>query len=120
MENIVLVIHLILALSLIGIVLLQRSEGGGLGIGGGNGPNGGRSPASALGKLTWYLAAAFFFTSISLTVIAAQKAGSGSVLDRVGGVAPTPVTTPDSSLGEGDALLPPADGDGSLTPPAAD
>ena len=37
MENVVLVIHLILALGLIGIVLLQRSEGGGLGIGGGGG-----------------------------------------------------------------------------------
>jgi len=35
MENVILVIHLILALSLIGVVLMQRSEGGGLGIGGG-------------------------------------------------------------------------------------
>ncbi|RZV99780.1 MAG: preprotein translocase subunit SecG, partial [Rhodobacteraceae bacterium] len=37
MENVVLVIHLILALGLIGVVLLQRSEGGGLGLGGGGG-----------------------------------------------------------------------------------
>ena len=37
MENVVLVIHLLLALALIGTVLLQRSEGGGLGIGGGGG-----------------------------------------------------------------------------------
>lgn len=120
MENIVLVIHLILALSLIGIVLLQRSEGGGLGIGGGNGAASGRASGTALGKLTWILAAGFIFTSITLTVIAAQKSGSGSVLDRVGGTAPAPVevTTPD--LGEGDALLPPADGDAPLTPPPAE
>lgn len=120
MENIVLVIHLILALSLIGIVLLQRSEGGGLGIGGGNGASSGRSVGTALGKITWFLAAGFICTSIALTVIAAQKSGSGSVLDRVGGTAPAPaeVTTPD--LGEGDALLPPSDGDSSLTPPPAE
>lgn len=42
MENVVLIIHLILALGLIGVVLLQRSEGGGLGIGGGGGANSGR------------------------------------------------------------------------------
>ena len=120
MENIVLVIHLILALSLIGLVLLQRSEGGGLGIGGGgNGAASGRSVGTALGKLTWYLAAAFFFTSVSLTVIAAQKAGTGSVLDRVGGRAPAPIEAPVSGLGEGDALLPPSASDETLTPPPA-
>jgi preprotein translocase subunit SecG len=121
MENIVLVVHLILALSLIGIVLLQRSEGGGLGMGGGgNGANTGRSMATALGKMTWYLAAGFIATSIALTVIAAQKSGQGSVLDRVGGTAPAPVEAPANGLGEGDALLPPADGDASLTPPPAE
>ena len=61
MENVVLIIHLILALSLIGVVLLQRSEGGGLGMGGGGG--GGvvntRSAGTALGKVTWMLAIAF-------------------------------------------------------------
>jgi preprotein translocase subunit SecG len=122
MENIVLVVHLILALSLIGIVLLQRSEGGGLGMGGGggNGANTGRSMATALGKMTWYLAAGFIATSIALTVIAAQKSGQGSVLDRVGGSAPAPVETPANGLGEGDLLLPPSDGDASLTPPPAE
>jgi len=57
MQNIVLTIHLILALCLIGAVLLQRSEGGGLGsVGGGGGAGGGvmsgRSAATALSKLT--------------------------------------------------------------------
>ena len=54
MQNVILVIHLLLALSLIGIVLMQRSEGGGLGIGGGTSVNTAvRSAASALAKVTW-------------------------------------------------------------------
>ena len=63
MENVVLVIHLILALSLIGTVLMQRSEGGGLGIGGGGGgATGGRAAATAITKFTWILAVAFIAT----------------------------------------------------------
>jgi len=85
MENVVLIIHLLLALSLIAIVLLQRSEGGGLGLGGGGGGGAaktGRSAGTAMGKLTWVLAAGFIVTSISLTVIAAKKAANESVVDR--------------------------------------
>lgn len=87
MENVVLTVHLILALLLIGIVLLQRSEGGGLGLGGGGGGGGvmtGRQAANALSRLTWILAAGFLVTSITLTVIAAQNASGGSVLDQIG------------------------------------
>ena len=56
MQNVVLIIHLLLAVTLIGLVLLQRSEGGGLGMGGGGGGGGamsGRAAASAITKLTW-------------------------------------------------------------------
>lgn len=82
MENIVLTIHLLLALGLIGVVLLQRSEGGGLGIGGGGGgAMSGRAAATALAKMTWILAIGFLITSITLTIIAANNAGGGSVLD---------------------------------------
>ncbi len=74
MESVVLVIHLILALAIIGLVLLQRSEGGGLGIGGGNGGLGGfasaRGTANALTKLTALCAAGFFITSLTLGVLA--------------------------------------------------
>ncbi|HCT33546.1 MAG TPA: preprotein translocase subunit SecG, partial [Sulfitobacter sp.] len=75
MENVVLIVHLILALGLIAVVLLQRSEGGGLGMGGGGGGGAvsGRAAATAMGKLTWILAAAFIVTSITLTIIAAEK-----------------------------------------------
>ena len=62
MENVVLTIHLILALLLVGIVLLQRSEGGGLGMGGGGNSMTGRSATTGLQKLTWAFAAAFIVT----------------------------------------------------------
>lgn len=84
MENVVLTVHLILAVLLIGVVLLQRSEGGGLGMGGGGGGvMTGRQAANALSKATWVLAVAFLVTSLALTVIAARNASSGSIVDQL-------------------------------------
>jgi len=81
MQNIILIIHLILALCLIGVVLLQRSEGGALGIGGGGGGLvSQRGAATALSKVTWALAIGFLVTSITLTILAG-RGGTGSVLD---------------------------------------
>lgn len=120
-QNVLLVIHLILALCLIGVVLLQRSEGGGLGIGGGGGVVSGRSAATALGKITWIFAIAFICTSIALTIIAAKTSADTSVLDRLGIEAPAetaPTEVP--ALPGGDDLLPPTTGDAPLTPPRAD
>ncbi|MEM7753298.1 MAG: preprotein translocase subunit SecG [Pseudomonadota bacterium] len=124
MENVILIVHLILALSLIGVVLLQRSEGGGLGLGGGGGGGGGlvssRGAATALGKVTWALAVCFICTSITLTIIAAQNSAGSSVLDRIGADAPaSSVDLPDLPTGE--SLLPPTSGDGGgLGLPRAD
>lgn len=119
MQNVILTIHLILALLLIGVVLLQRSEGGGLGMGGGgNGVVSSRGAATALTKLTWAFAVGFIITSIALTILAAQQAGSGSVIDQIGGQAPAVPATPAAPLG-GD-LLPPPTGDAPLTPPRPD
>ncbi|WP_322889727.1 MULTISPECIES: preprotein translocase subunit SecG [unclassified Yoonia] len=113
MENVVLIIHLILALSLIGTVLLQRSEGGGLGMGGGGSTANSRPPASAISKFTWMLAAAFIATSITLTLIAAGNTAGSSVADRVGGAdLSAPVSVPD--LGE--SLLPPSPAEEPLLP----
>jgi preprotein translocase subunit SecG len=114
MENVVLIVHLILALCLIGVVLLQRSEGGGLGMGGGGGMVSSRGAATALGKLTWAFAIAFIITSLTLTVFAARNSADTSVLDRLGVESPA---TPVPGLGEGDALLPPSAGDAPLAPP---
>lgn len=122
MENVVLTIHLILALALIGVVLMQRSEGGGLGMGGGGGGAiTGRAAATALGKLTWILAAAFIVTSITLTIIAAQSASGVSVLDRLGDTeVPEPAAPVAPGLSDVDSLLPPPAGDTAPLAPRAD
>lgn len=123
MQNIILIVHLILALCLIGVVLLQRSEGGGLGIGGGGGVMSGRAPTTALGKLTWVFAIAFIATSITLTILAAQNAGDSSVLDRLGTSRPPAEDAGDTSapsLPGGDSLLPPSTGDAPALPPRAE
>lgn len=97
MENVVLTVHLILASLLIGVVLLQRSEGGGLGIGGGGGGvMTGRQAANALSRATWLLATGFLITSIALTVLAARNSVGGSVVDRIGGGSTAPATVPGS------------------------
>ncbi|MBF9031408.1 preprotein translocase subunit SecG [Rhodobacterales bacterium HKCCE3408] len=124
MENVILVVHLILAICLIGVVLLQRSEGGGLGLGGGGGVMTGRQAATALGKLTWAFAIAFLATSITLTIIAAQNSASTSVLDRLGVEAPAEDGSEgdagDALLPPGSELLPPSTGDAPALPPRAD
>lgn len=119
MENVVLIIHLLLALGLIAAVLLQRSEGGmgSMGGGGGGGAVSARSAGTAMGKLTWVLAAAFICTSIGLTIIAAQKSASGSVVDRLGVDAPAVEETV-PALPDMNDLLPPSSSDLPLTPNA--
>ena len=125
MENVVLVIHLILALCLIGVVLLQRSEGGGLGMGGGgSGVMSGRSAATALAKLTWIFAIGFICTSITLTVLAARDSAGTSVIDQIGGNAPARAPArapaPIAPLAPDGNLRPPATADAPATPPRAD
>lgn len=114
MENVILIVHLFLALGLIGVVLLQRSEGGGLGIGGGGGAMSQRAPLSALGKVTWVLAVGFICTSITLTILAASKAADSSILDRLGTSAPAQAPSPAPGLGDlnPEDLLPPPSADG--------
>jgi preprotein translocase subunit SecG len=111
LENVVLVIHLILALSLIGAVLLQRSEGGGLGMSSGSGVMSARGAATAMGKVTWALAIGFICTSIALTIIAAEQSAGISVIDRLG---TAPVEAPAASTPDlGSDLLPPSPTDGA-------
>lgn len=118
MENVVLIIHLLLALALIGVVLLQRSEGGGLGMGGGSGVMTGRGAATALGKITWGLATAFILTSVALTIVAARNSAGASVLDRIMD-APAPAQATDTGTLDGGSLLPPGSGDAPLVPAPA-
>jgi preprotein translocase subunit SecG len=94
MQNVLIIIHLLVVLALVGVVLLQRSEGGGLGLGGGSsGVSGfltGRGQANALTRATTILAAAFFLTSILLTMLQTYGRKPVSILDG----APAGVTTP--------------------------
>lgn len=83
MQATLLTIHLLLAAALIALVLLQRSEGGALGIGGSHSMMSGRGVASALARITAWLAALFLLTSIGLTILA-DAGRRSSVLERSG------------------------------------
>ncbi|MGZ8416723.1 MAG: preprotein translocase subunit SecG [Methyloceanibacter sp.] len=85
MNTVLLLIHVIVAVALVGVILLQRSEGGALGIGGGGGGfMTGRSAGNALTKTTAILAACFFVTSLVLSIIASQHGTAPSILNPTG------------------------------------
>ena len=82
MTTVVIVIHLMVVLAMIGLILLQRSEGGALGIGGGQGGfMTGRSAGNVLSHTTAYLAIAFFVTSLGLAFIAKYQARPTDILE---------------------------------------
>ncbi len=84
MTTVVIVIHLMVVLAMIGLVLLQRSEGGALGIGGGQGAfMSGRSAGNVLTRSTAVLALAFFATSLGLALLAKYQASPTDILDRL-------------------------------------
>ena len=107
MLTVILVIHLMLALALTGVILVQKSEGGALGMGGGGmgGFMSGRSAANLLTRTTAILAACFFLTSIALALIATHQRAPSSIINSgappgstspapSGPLAPTPSTAP--------------------------
>lgn len=87
MQTLLLVAELIIAVTLICFVLLQRSEGGGLGMGGGGGGMGGlftaRGAADTLTRTTSVLAFLFFVTCIVLNILALRGRDQTSILDTV-------------------------------------
>jgi len=84
MESFILILNVILAILLIGVILLQRSEGGALGLGiSQDNFISSRSASSFLTKTTAILAALFIITSISLTIISKEEFSSKSVLEKV-------------------------------------
>ena len=100
MQQVLLVIHVLVALVLIGVVLLQRSEGGGLGMGGGG--MGGlmtvRGTANMLTRATAVLAAAFMVTSLLLAIMASQSIEPGAIVTPIvpeSAPAPPPVPLAD-------------------------
>jgi preprotein translocase subunit SecG len=98
MTTVLLLIHVMVALALVGVVLLQRSEGGALGIGGGGGGGfmTGRSAGNALTKTTAVLAAGFFVTSLSLSILASHQRPAPTILPagEGGGNGLTPLQIP--------------------------
>ena len=84
MESFILVLNIILAVLLIGVILLQRSEGGALGLGvSQDNFISSRSAGSFLTKTTAIIATLFIMTSISLTIISKEEISSTSVLEKV-------------------------------------
>jgi preprotein translocase subunit SecG len=80
MQQVIIVVHLMLVIALIGVVLLQKSEGGGLGIGGGSGFMTSRGTANVLTRATAILAALFFATSLLLSILAGLSHKPTSIL----------------------------------------
>lgn len=86
MTTVLLVIHLLIALALVGVILIQKSEGGALGgLGGGTmgGMMTGRGTANLLTRTTAVLATAFICTSLVLAIVASNARGPSSILDNV-------------------------------------
>ncbi|HMA50236.1 MAG TPA: preprotein translocase subunit SecG [Magnetospirillaceae bacterium] len=81
MLNVIIVIHLLLALAMVGVILLQRSEGGALGIGGGGGVMSGRAAGNLLTRATGILATGFFITSLGLALLSNDRGRQGSIMD---------------------------------------
>jgi preprotein translocase subunit SecG len=103
MQTVLIVVHLMVVIGLIVTVLLQRSEGGALGIGGGGGTGGlftGRGQANALTRATAVLAAIFFVTSIALTVLASYGRAPKSIFEGV-----SPPTAPAGQPASGGGVL---------------
>jgi preprotein translocase subunit SecG len=118
MQTVILVIHLMIAVALIGSVLLQKSEGGALGIGGGGGMSGfmtGRSTANLLTRTTAILAAAFFATSILLVILATHRNEVRSILEQSAPATPSAPAPAPSAPG---APQPPASAPSAPQPPA--
>lgn len=84
MINVIIIIHLLVAVGLVGVVLLQRSEGGALGIGGGGGGGflTGRGTANLLTRVTSVLAAVFILTSLALAKLAGGDRVTRSIIDE--------------------------------------
>ena len=83
MQTVLIVIHLMIVLALVGVVLIQRSEGGGLGIGGGSGFMSARGTANALTRTTAILAALFFLTSLGLGILTRYQGNPTDILNRI-------------------------------------
>jgi preprotein translocase subunit SecG len=95
MQTVLIVLHLMVVIALVATVLLQRSEGGALGVGGGGGFMTGRGQANALTRATAILGTLFFVTSLGLTLLAHYNRAPKSIIDQIPqGTRSQPATIP--------------------------
>jgi preprotein translocase subunit SecG len=92
MQTLVIVIHLMIVLAMIGFVLLQKSEGGGLGIGSTGGFMTSRGTSNVLSRSTAILAGAFFATSLVLSILAGLNRHPASIVQPTGGTPAAPAS----------------------------
>ena len=124
MTTVILVIHVLLTIALIAVILLQRSEGGALGIGGGGGGGmsgfmSGRATANVLTRATAILAGLFFLTSIALAILATHRDKPRSIVDQPAGSAPmAPASTAPAGSSDQPAAPAPAAPAATETPAA--
>jgi preprotein translocase subunit SecG len=86
LANVLLVINVFVCIALIALVLVQRSEGGALGMGGGGGPSGfltTRGAGDLLTRMTWILAFIFFALAMAQTLLIGRAHGHSSIIDRL-------------------------------------
>src|SRR5438309_11152017 len=103
MQTVIIVIHLMVVAAMIGVVLLQKSEGGGLGIGSTGGFLSSRGTSNVLTRTTAVLAAVFFTTSLVLSVLAGLDRKPHSIIQ---GSSPQPApAVPSASLSKGGGIL---------------
>jgi preprotein translocase subunit SecG len=119
MQTVIIVIHLMVVIAMIGLVLLQKSEGGGLGMGGGGGFLSSRGTSNVLTRSTAVLAALFFATSLLLSILAGMQRRPSTILP---GTAPSgqPARpgTPSPLGSGGGGVLDQLQGPGTPAPPA--
>jgi preprotein translocase subunit SecG len=103
LRDLLLVLNMLVCLALIGVVLMQRSEGGALGTGSPTGLVTARGAGDLLTRTTWVLFTLFLTLSLSLTLLGGRERSSQAILDRLKGqsvnpstlvVKPKPTTTP--------------------------
>lgn len=92
MLQVLLVIHLIIAIALVAVILMQRSEGGGLGIGGPGGVMSARGSANLLTRATSILAVAFIGLSLAMAIVTSNRDTGSSVMDLEETETPKPDT----------------------------
>jgi preprotein translocase subunit SecG len=105
MQTLVVVIHLMVIIALVGVVLLQKSEGGGLGVGSTGGFLSSRGTSNVLTRTTAILAGMFFATSLILSVLAGWERKPHSIMQGETPAQPQAPSAPSAPLGQGGGIL---------------